>query len=80
MQPDFLYQHLYQVRGDMLLGLYTSLHSQSECVQKMAFKVVLLFLCFNVISHIDFLYALSVFRFWENLVVSIELTSQMCNV
>ncbi|VDL61863.1 unnamed protein product [Hymenolepis diminuta] len=40
MQPDFLYQHLYQVRGDMLLGLYTSLHSQSEYVQKMAFKVL----------------------------------------
>lgn len=40
MQPDFLYQHLYQVRGDMLLGLYTSLHSQSEYVQKMAFKVI----------------------------------------
>ncbi|VDD83203.1 unnamed protein product [Mesocestoides corti] len=40
MQPDFLYEHLYPVRGDMLLALYTSLHSQSEYVQKMAFKVL----------------------------------------
>ncbi|KAL7059896.1 hypothetical protein AAHC03_013064 [Spirometra sp. Aus1] len=40
MQPDFLYEHMYQVRGDMLLALYNSLHSQSEYVQKMAFKVL----------------------------------------
>ncbi|VDM01483.1 unnamed protein product [Schistocephalus solidus] len=40
MQPDFLYEHMHQVRGDMLLALYNSLHSQSEYVQKMAFKVL----------------------------------------
>ncbi|TNN09277.1 Transcription-associated protein [Schistosoma japonicum] len=40
MQPDFLHDHLYQVRGDMLLALYNSLHSPSEYVQKMAFKVL----------------------------------------
>lgn len=39
MQPDFLHDHLYQVRGDMLLALYNSLHSPSEYVQKMSFKV-----------------------------------------
>ncbi|CAH8874323.1 unnamed protein product [Trichobilharzia szidati] len=40
MQPDFLHNHLYQVRGDMLLALYNSLHSPSEYVQKMSFKVL----------------------------------------
>ncbi|XP_018655091.1 putative transformation/transcription domain-associated protein [Schistosoma mansoni] len=40
MQPDFLHDHLYQVRGDMLLALYNSLHSPSEYVQKMSFKVL----------------------------------------
>ncbi|CAH8662146.1 unnamed protein product [Heterobilharzia americana] len=40
MQPDFLHDHLYQVRGDMLLALFNSLHSPSEYVQKMSFKVL----------------------------------------
>ncbi|TGZ65912.1 hypothetical protein CRM22_005642 [Opisthorchis felineus] len=40
MQPDFLHEHLYQVRGDMLLALYNSLHSSSEYVQKLSFKVL----------------------------------------
>ncbi|CAH8511956.1 unnamed protein product, partial [Dicrocoelium dendriticum] len=40
MQPDFLHDHLCQVRGDMLLALYNSLHSSSEYVQKMSFKVL----------------------------------------
>ncbi|KAA3675078.1 transformation/transcription domain-associated protein [Paragonimus westermani] len=40
MQPDFLHEHLHQVRGDMLLALYNSLHSSSDGVQKMAFKVL----------------------------------------
>ncbi|TPP57986.1 Transcription-associated protein 1 [Fasciola gigantica] len=40
MQPDFLHDHLHQVRGDMLLALYNSLHSSSEYVQKMSFKVL----------------------------------------
>ena len=55
MQPDFLHDHLHPVRGDMLLALYNSLHSPSEYIQKMSFKVcfckVVIFIGFVLVWH-----------------------------